>query len=58
MKRLALGLAAVALAAGPVSAAQELPKPRGYVQYCGATVMMPCAYCVALGADDLACIPL
>ena len=61
MKRALLGLTAGALAlsfAPGASAAYELPKPRGYVQYCGTTVMTPCAFCVALGPNTIACIPL
>ena len=61
MKRVLLGLTAGALAlsfATSASAAYELPKPRGHVEYCGYTVMYPCAYCVALGPNDVACVPL
>ena len=49
MKRLALGLAAVALAAGPASASPELPKPRTYPVYCGYTLVYVCGYCVEMG---------
>lgn len=56
MKRLALGLAALALAAGPASAQQELPKPRVYHAMCGWTVVYPCGICVQVGTAPANCV--